>query len=152
VRNLLCILALVSAIPFTACHGPYACENPPMFVHFILADSAGNNLFDSSSNSLLQVTYLKEGASIIVSDIKVFDSFPKFNYVCTSQEMVSHSEKGIKEFQVTYGGRTDIFYLDAEEKHDGRCSYEVINTAKFNDAPVEDEHLVYGATYVLKRK
>jgi hypothetical protein len=138
---------------FAGCQrGNIACENPPAVVHFILADSAGNNLFDSTSNSALRVTYMKEGAAIRVSDAKVFDSFPTYNYVCTSREMIGLSEEGNKEFHITYKGRTDVFFLDAEEKRDGNCSYEVIKSTKFNDEPVEDEQIVYGGTFVLRRK
>jgi hypothetical protein len=145
-------VVLLAGFLFMNCRGHVACMNPPLQVNFVLLDSSGNNLFDSLSSPKLRVSYKKEGYEYMVNDAQVYDSFPTYNYVCSSHEMVWRSEEGIKEFQISYAGRTDTFYLDAEKKHDGQCTYEEINGAKFNGEPVDDEHLSYGGSFVLKRK
>jgi hypothetical protein len=132
--------------------GQIACVSPPMPIRFVLADSAGNNLFDSTFSQDLSITYSDEGAFRVVSDAKVYDSFPTFNYVCISHEMMALSERGIKDFHVTYGGRIDDLFLDAERVRDGDCSHEEINAVKFNSEPVEQVNTNFGAAFILKRK
>lgn len=129
-----------------------ACESPPAHLTFVLADSAGNYLFDSSSDSRIKITYLKNGNRLTVNDATVYDSFPKYNYVCGSHEMVWLSEQGTKEFFIEYDKRTDVFYFDTFEKQEGRCSHTEVNEAKFNGESLEIQRQTYSFTYVLKRK
>lgn len=123
-----------------------------MFIHFVLTDSAGNNLFDSTSNKELIVSYPEEGVFRAVQDAKVYDSFPTFNYVLTSGEMMALSERGIKNFRITYDGRIDDLFLDAVRVDDGDCSHEEIKSVKFNAEPVKEAQAIYRPTFILKRK